>query len=81
LNDFLCISNKFAINAFSRQLNILYIIFNDLTLFNEKKTNYGLFNIMDSLNLHIFFSGANITHSYIFLKNLKIKTNNHGNFT
>lgn len=33
----------------------------------------GLFNLEDSLNLHLYFSGGDINSSKLILKNLKIK--------
>ncbi len=33
----------------------------------------GLFNLEDSLNLHLFFSGGDINSSKLILKNFKMK--------
>jgi hypothetical protein len=51
----------------------LYIVLKDLTLFSEKKTNMGLFNLENFLNLHLYFSGGDINSSKILLRNLKLK--------
>jgi hypothetical protein len=74
LNDYLSILDKvyFKSGVYSLKLNILYIVLKDLTIFSEKKTNMGLYNLEDSLNLHMYFSGGDIKISKIFLKNLKI---------
>ena len=63
----------FNYGIFSKRLNILYIVLKDLTLFSEKKTNMGLFNLENFLNLHLYFSGGDINSSKILLKNLKLK--------
>ena len=75
INDFLNSIDKiyFKYGIYSKKSNILYIVLKDLTVFIEKKTNMGLFNLEDSLNLHLYFSGGDITSSKIILKNLKIK--------
>lgn len=62
----------FKYGIFSNKLNILYIVLKDLTIFSEKKTNMGLFNLEDSLNLHLYFSGGDISSSKLLLKNYKI---------
>lgn len=74
LNDFLSVLDKvyFKYGVYSTKLNLLYIVLNDLTIFSEKKTNMGLFNLEDSLNLHIYFSGGDIKSSKLILKNMKI---------
>jgi len=56
----------------NKKLNILFIVLKDLTLFSEKKTNIGLFNLENFLNLHLYFSGGDINTSKILLKNFKI---------
>ena len=73
-NDFLSILDKvyFKYGVYSMKLNILYIVLKDLTIFSEKKTNMGLFNLEDSLNLHIYFSGGDINSSKLILRNMKI---------
>jgi len=75
INDFLNFIDKiyFRCGIYSKKLNLLYIVLNDLTLFSEKKTNMCLFNLEDSLNLHLFFSGGDINSSKLIVKNLKIK--------
>lgn len=74
LNDFLSLIDKiyFKFGIFSKKLNILYIVLKDLTIFSEKKTNMGLFNLENSLNLHLYFSGGNINSSKLLLKNFKL---------
>jgi hypothetical protein len=74
LNDFLSILDKiyFKYGVYSMKLNLLYIVLKDLTIFSEKKTNMGLFNLEDSLNLHIYFSGGDINSSKLILRNIKI---------
>jgi hypothetical protein len=74
LNDYIIILDKvyYKYGVFSSRLNILYIVLNDLTIFSEKKTNMGLFNLQDSLNLHMYFSGGDINTSKLLLQNLKM---------
>jgi hypothetical protein len=74
LNDFLSMIDKiyFKYGIFSNKLNILYIVLKDLTIFSEKKTNMGLFNLENSLNLHLYFSGGDINSSKLIMKNCKI---------
>jgi hypothetical protein len=47
-------------------------VLKDLTMYSEKKTNMGLFNLEESLNLHLYFSGGDINNSKLILKNCKI---------
>jgi hypothetical protein len=74
VNDFLSMIDKiyFKYGIFSMKLNILYIVLKDLTIFSEKKTNMGLFNLEDSLNLHLYFSGGDVNSSKLILNNSKI---------
>lgn len=75
LNDFLNVIDKiyFRYGIYSSKFNILYIVLKDLTSFSERKTNYGLFNLEDSLNLHLYFSGGDLNSSKLIIKNLKFK--------
>lgn len=44
---------------FSRSPFIFYIIFKDLNIFSEKKTNLGLFFLTNNLNFHFYIEGKN----------------------
>jgi len=61
--------------VFSKRRNILYLVLKDLTVFTEKKTNLGLFNLKRFLNLHLYFKGGDISSSNLILKNFKIRNN------
>jgi hypothetical protein len=49
------------------------MILRDLTVFSDKKTNLGLFNLKNSLSLRLFINGGDVSSSKLLLKNLKIK--------
>lgn len=75
INDFLYFINKihYKLGVYSKKLNIFYIVLKDLTIFSERKTNMGLFYLEDNLNLHLYFSGGDISSSKIIIKNTKLK--------
>jgi hypothetical protein len=74
-NDFLNLIEKnfFNFGILNKNFNIFYLVLKDLTIFNEKKTNLGLFNLEDFFNIYLYFSGCDINNSLIILKNLKLK--------
>jgi len=57
---------------YSKELNIFYITILDLSIFSEKKSNLGLFNLKKYLNIHLFFNGVDIKTMKIVIKNLKM---------
>ncbi len=75
LNDIIsCLEiTYFNIGAYIfKNINICYILFRDLTIFSEFKTNLGLFFLHESLNLQIFCTGCDLLSSRILLRNLKL---------
>ena len=44
----------------------------DMNFFSEKKTNLGLFNLKDFLNLHFFMSKSGFSLAKLYFNNLKI---------
>lgn len=84
LNDVLPFTESAYIRSglFSNELHIFYIILNDLIMFTEKKTNFGLFFLRVNLHTLLYVSGLNDTDvSKLLLTNLKIKYFNHDNTT
>lgn len=57
---------------FSSNLKIYSLIIKDMSIFNEKKTNIGLFHLKHNLNIKIFFTGIDIKSAKFLLNSLKI---------
>jgi hypothetical protein len=57
---------------FNKDLQIFYIIIKDMNLFSEKKTNLGLFQLYQDLNLHFFFKGIEYPGATYLLRNMKL---------
>lgn len=75
LNDVLPLTESVYIRSglFSSELRIFYIILNDLIMFTEKKTNFGLFFLRVNLNILLYASGVDdISISKLLLTNLKV---------
>ena len=75
INDVLPFMGKNYVKKgiFSRSLNILYMVLKDLTVFSDKKTNLGLFNLKNPLSLRLFVTGGDAFAGKMLLKNLKLK--------
>jgi hypothetical protein len=61
------------VGIYNKKNNIFFILLKDLSIFCDKKTNFGLFNLENSLNLHLFFKGGDFYSSKLILRNLKLK--------
>lgn len=67
------IDNTYINKGFlSKNLNIFFIIIKDMNIFSEIKTNLGLFNLKNPLNINIYFLGVDYKISKLYLKNIKI---------
>ena len=53
-------------------LQIYYLVFKDLNVFSEKKTNLGLFVLKSKLNFKMFCTGQDILSNTLLLRNMKI---------
>jgi hypothetical protein len=75
VNDILPFTGKGYIRkgVFSYSLSVLYMVLKDLTVFSDKKTNLGLFNLKNPLSLRLFVSGGDAFVGRILLRNLKVK--------
>jgi len=74
LNDIIPVTDKgyLASGIFSDKLNIFYIIFKDLSVFSEKKTNLGLFSLKSNLNFRLYCTGLDISSTKLCLRNMKM---------
>ena len=65
-NDFL-FKKRFKFFYSDLKKNVVNIVYYDTVNFSEKKSNLGLFNLRNSLNIRICYSGSNL-----LIYNLKI---------
>lgn len=72
-NDLLPIQDEFS-HFFSKKSSLYSYTLGDLSLFSEKKTNVGLFNLSSPLNFKLIINGVD-NSSLLLLKGLKIKLN------
>lgn len=74
MNDIIPVLNKGYLSyfLFSKKLNIYSFIIKDMSIFNEMKTNVGLFNLKHNLNFKIFFTGIDIKSSVFLINSLKL---------
>ena len=50
--------------------NIFYLVNEDNSIYNEYKTNYGLFNLKSPIKIYFFIKGVDDNSKKIFIKNL-----------
>jgi hypothetical protein len=60
-------TNKKKIN---NKYNIFYLINEDNSIYNEYKTNYGLFNLKSPIKLYFYLIGVDEISKKLFIKNL-----------
>ena len=74
INDVIPVTDKNYISCglFSNKLQIYYLVFKDLNIFSEKKTNLGLFMLKNKLNFKMFCTGKDLLSNKILLRNMKI---------
>lgn len=74
INDVVPVLDKGLLISFlfSTELKAYGLVVKDMSIFNEKKTNIGLFNLEHNLNMRIFFTGIDIESTSIFLNSLKM---------
>jgi len=74
MNDIIPVLNKGYLSwfLFSKKLNIYSFVIKDMSIFNEIKTNVGLFNLKHNLNFKLFFTGIDFKSSIFLINSLKI---------
>lgn len=72
INDVLpFVDREFLELKFLRNFRIIFR-FKDMNFFSERKTNLGLFNLNDFLNLHFFIIRSKISLVKLYFDNIKI---------
>lgn len=73
-NDLLALTSSKFINYFftPTRFDIFVLRFFDMNLFLEKKTNAGLYNLLNNLNYKFFFECSNYEINELFLISFKI---------
>lgn len=67
LNDILSVTDRGYLSSglFSKNNNIYYLVFKDVNIFSEKKTNLGLFSLKRNLNFRIYCTGCEADSFFI----------------
>lgn len=74
LNDVMPFVNKRTIKKYFISTKALHVTLNDVSLFSEKKTNMGLYNLNERFNYEIYISNVNDDYdiSVFYMQALKI---------
>lgn len=73
-SDLLPIVDKDYLELKFRKLKGYHVnlLINDMNIFTEKKTNIGLFNLKDGLNIKFFIKNSNISYVKLYFNHLKL---------
>ena len=74
LNDVLAVTDKqfFKFNFYLGSISFFLFSFYDMSIFIEKKTNIGFYNLKDPIYYKLFFTGTDVIASFLLVKCLKI---------
>lgn len=74
LNDIIyCMdTNYFSYSFYKENFYVYFMSIKDMNIFSEKKTNLGLFNLKDFLNIKVFIAARDIKSAKLLLDVFKI---------